>query len=88
MLTVATNPVEMTLEEFISQAVHDVEIFAAAYRRAMEEGDEGFKPNRSAVDWWREVAAYHEYVEVDEELSRDRRQTPERRSYPRTGRAG
>ena len=68
---------ELTLEQFLDRAAADVAAFAAATRAYQAEGSEGFVgpqyERRSREDWWREVAAYFEYVELSEQLSELRR---------------
>lgn len=70
----------MTLDEFLTTAPASLEAFAASTRHANAEGEEGFVGDvferRTQVDWWREVAAYHEYTELQERLAQDRRAVP------------
>jgi hypothetical protein len=74
----------MTLDEFLKRAPASLEAFAASTRRNIEEGEEGFTgPNaemRTELNWWQEVAAYHEYVEATDRLMQDRRSNVERRN--------
>lgn len=74
----------MTLDQFLEQAPLSLQAWAAATRAHVAEGTEGFVgeqfENRSESDWWREVAAYHEYLELEARLAQDRRATVERRS--------
>lgn len=64
----------MTLDEFVKRSAISVAAFAAATRAHQAEGTEGFVgahyENRTEADWWREVAAYHEFIEVQEALAR------------------
>lgn len=57
-----------TLEQFVERAEGDVAAFAAATRANQAEGAEGFVGAqyelRTREDWWREVAAYFDYVEL------------------------
>lgn len=72
-----------TLDEFLVGASASLEAFAASTRAAQAEGVEGFVgerfERRSECGWWREIAAYHEYVELQERLAQDRRSNIERR---------
>lgn len=73
----------ITLDEFVARTKASIEAFAAATRRYQAEGEDGFVgerfENRTEADWWREVAAYHEYIEVQERAMQDRRSAVERR---------
>jgi hypothetical protein len=70
----------MNLDECLAQAALSLEAFAASRRAATAEGEEGFVgprfENLQEVDWWREVAAYHEMLEMEMSVvlveSRDR----------------
>ena len=73
----------ITIDEFVQRTSAALEAWAAATRSAQAEGVEGFVGDRferrTETDWWREVAAYHEYVELQERVSQDRRSNVERR---------
>lgn len=62
----------LTLDQFMERAVADLHAFAAATRSYQAEGSEGFVgpqfEHRTREDWWREVAAYFDYVEVTSAL--------------------
>lgn len=78
----------LTLDQFVERAPAAIEAFAAATRAAQAEGDEGFIgpqfEQRTEPDWWREVAAYFEFTEVQEMIAADRRNDPiERRRHSR-----
>jgi hypothetical protein len=66
-----------TLEEFVQRSAAEIEAFAAAIRASQAEGVEGFVGKRfelrSEADWWREVAAYYEYIEFQDSIAKDRR---------------
>lgn len=62
----------LTLDQFMERSVADLAAFAAATRSYQSEGAEGFiGPQyelRTREDWWREVAAYFDYVEMSDTL--------------------
>lgn len=55
----------MTLDEFLASMPAQAEAFR---RSTLEHAktDDGFVLEREEIDWWREIAAYVEYVEVQE----------------------
>jgi hypothetical protein len=55
----------MTLDEFVANSQASILAFKAAYEE-MAKTNETFHPERSEDDWWREVAAYSGYVELEE----------------------
>ncbi len=59
----------MTLDEFIAGSQATLLAFKTAYEVQAKE-DESFHPNREEVDWWAEVHAWHEYVELEEGFKR------------------
>lgn len=74
----------MTLDQFVERSGASIEAFAAATRRSQAEGEEGFVgpeyEARTEADWWREVSAYHEYVEACDRIAgSERRSLIERR---------
>lgn len=59
----------MSIDEFIAGSQAALLAFRAATIAAAQT-DETFYPNRDEVDWWREVAAYFEYTELEEKFRR------------------
>jgi hypothetical protein len=57
----------MTIDDFIAGAQASLLAFKHAYQEQMKT-DSTFYPTRSESDWWREVAAYHAYVELEEDF--------------------
>jgi hypothetical protein len=59
----------VTLAEFVERAPAGIAAFSDAYSR-MATVDPSFYPERTEMDWWREVAAYFAYVVVEEAVRR------------------
>ena len=60
----------MTLDEFIAGAEAQLLAFKAA-TLDRSKTDDSFYLKRENNDWWREVAAYHEYVELEEKFQKE-----------------
>lgn len=60
----------MTLNEFIAKSGLNLQAFKFAYEREALE-DPTFHPNRSEVDWWKEVYSYFAYTELEEQFKRE-----------------
>lgn len=54
----------MTLEEFLERAPDTLRAFAAATKIGIERGE--FITDRHESDWFREVSAYVQYVDLEE----------------------
>ena len=59
----------MTLDEFVVRSSTAILAFKAA-TEAQAKVDPTFYLERDENDWWREVAAYHEYVDYEEKFNR------------------
>lgn len=63
---------KITLEQFMEEAPMVLEAFMHRTRELTDSGEEAFPVGRRADAswWWREVAAYVKYVEVQEHYRR------------------
>lgn len=61
---------KLTIEEFAQKAPTEVLAFYTSYREEAKK-DKTFSLERSENDWWREISAYMQYVELEERFRRE-----------------
>lgn len=60
----------MNIDEFVGLVPLQVAAFREAYM-TQAAVDETFYQSRTESDWWREIAAYMQYIELEEEFRRN-----------------